>query len=185
MAGLDRRRDVDDFEAGTFEHLWQSSSNAGIAALRCEEGGVGGHECRPFARTRNHRQRLAAVVFDRQDTAWLERGHQLAQVALGMGEKQEHPSREDQVVGRARKRRVRQHRLPRCTETELVACGQLMQTTTEGGGWLYGIDRSTDAFPQLDVQRSLTRPDLEDAPATLDADAIEEGERRQTILCSI
>ena len=51
-------------------------------------------------------QRAAAIVFDRQHAAGFERGDELAQVRFRVRQEQEHPPREDQIVGAARQRRV-------------------------------------------------------------------------------
>ena len=95
-----------------------------------EECRVGCHERRPFGWTRDHRERLAAIVFDRQPAAGFERSGQLSDVPLGVGQKEKDPSSEDEVVRRSRQRRLRERRLPYPAGSQAITRGKASNAPT-------------------------------------------------------
>jgi len=94
MADLRRRRDVGDGESGSLEQRRQPRADVDVAPC------VSKNAPSAFRKSSTqsapaHAQRPAAVVFDREAAAWLERGRELLQMRLGVWQKKKDPARED------------------------------------------------------------------------------------------
>jgi hypothetical protein len=98
LAGLDRDFDIGQLQVRGTEHVRQQRADARLAALRSEERAIGGDEVRPLGRPWNHRQRFTLVVLNGEHPARLERTRELAHVIVRLGQKQEHPAGENQIV---------------------------------------------------------------------------------------
>jgi hypothetical protein len=92
----------------------------------------------------------------------------------GIREKQEDPSREDEVVLSARKGSMKQIRFPDLSISQPIAAADRSQSPGKYLRAFDCVDRAADSAPEGKVERALTGPDFEHARSSPDAGPIEQ-----------
>ena len=139
------------------------SADVRVAPLRRKESAVGGEEGVPVGGAWDHREGVAEVVLHGEAAAGLERADELLQVPGHVGEEEEDPAREDDVVAGGGEIGVRECALPDRPLTEAVARAGRGERRRERRRMLHGVGRTPQTAAELGMKGAASRTDFEDA----------------------
>ena len=145
MPGLCCGGDVGQREPGLRKQRWKSRTDRGIATLRREKRAVGRQKRAPIVvGGRQQSEGVAMVILDGQVPAGREGAHQLSNVRERIWQEQEHPAREDQIVGAGGKRSIEQVRLPHLPDPEATRSRLRRELGLPEGAFAASLDADSE-----------------------------------------